>query len=245
MTTYRIDLAYLGTGFHGYAKQPNVRTVQSELESALFRLTGEVETTVAGRTDRGVHASAQVVSFEYEADLDTGLVVRSLNRQLAPEISVSSATVAADGFSARFSATGRAYTYLVLNRDVPDPFLAATSWHYQTPLDIDAMNRGASHLVGQHDFAAFCRKSGNRSTIRRLDAAVWGDRGGRLLAFDVAASSFCHQMVRSLVALSVEIGRGRIDPDTVPAILASQDRQQTKGAAPAHGLTLVAVKYDQ
>lgn len=245
MTTYRIDLAYQGTGFHGYARQPNVRTVQGDFESALFRLTGEVETTVAGRTDRGVHASAQVVSFECESGLDTGLVLRSLNRQLAPEISVSAVTVAPDGFNARFSATGRAYTYLLLNRDVPDPFLAATSWHYQTPLDIDVMNRGADHLLGQHDFAAFCRKAENRSTNRRLDAAVWSDRGDRLLAFDVAASSFCHQMVRSLVALSVEVGRGRIDPDTVPSILASRDRQQAKGAAPAHGLTLVEVRFDQ
>ena len=239
MTTYRIDFAYDGSRFHGYARQPEVRTVQGELEAALFKLTGTVETAVAGRTDKGVHARAQVVSFETDEALDTVRIFRSLNRQLAPEIAVTRVGVAPAGFNARFSATGRAYTYLVLNREAPDPFLASTSWHYTSPLDLDRMNAGAGSLLGEQDFAAFCR-----STVRRLDRAEWADRGDGLLAFDVAASSFCHQMVRSLVALSAEIGRGRIDPGAVPAILASRDRQNAKGAAPAHGLTLVAVTYD-
>jgi len=243
VTTYRIDFAYDGSGFHGYARQPLVRTVQGQLEEALFKLVGEVETAVAGRTDRGVHSRAQVVSFTAAADLDTDRIVRSLNRQLAPEIAVATVTVAPADFNARYSATGRAYTYLVLNRRVPDPFLAATSWHYETPLDLDLMNEGVAHLIGEHDFAAFCRKAGGRSTVRRLDSAVWTDRRSGLLAFDVAASSFCHQMVRSFVALSVEIGRGRLDADAVPSILASRDRQQAKGAAPARGLTLVSVTY--
>jgi tRNA pseudouridine38-40 synthase len=244
VTCYRIDLAYDGSGFHGYARQPNVRTVQGELEEALFNLTGVVETAVAGRTDRGVHARAQVVSFAADEGLDTDLLFRSLNRQLAPEIAVSRVAVVPERFDARFSATGRAYTYLVLNRLVPDPFLARTSWFYKTQLDLDLMNEGVAHLVGLHDFAAFCRRAPNRSTERRLDSALWTDLDRGLLAFDVAASSFCHQLVRSLVALSVEVGRGRVAPDQVSAILASRDRHESKGAAPAHGLTLVAVTYD-
>lgn len=244
MATYRIDLAYDGSSFHGYARQPRVRTVQGELEAALFKLTGEVETTVAGRTDRGVHARQQVVSFVAADGLDLARIKRSLNRQLAPEIAIASAAVAPDGFSARFSATGRSYTYLILNREEPDPFLAKTSWHYETSLDIDAMNSGMTHLMGEHDFAAFCRRAGDRSTVRRLDRASWSDTGKSLLAFDVSASSFCHQMVRSVVALSVEIGRGRVDPGSVAGILATKDRQHAKGAAPAHGLTLTAVSYD-
>lgn len=243
MTPYRIDFAYDGTGFHGYARQPQVRTVQGDLEAALFKLTGEVETAVAGRTDKGVHARAQVVSFEAEPGLDVDRVKRSLNRQLVPEIAVSSVAAAPDGFNARFSATSRAYTYLVLNRPTPDPFLAKTTWHYEIPLDVKSMNQGMAHLPGERDFAAFCRKAGDRSTVRRLDTAVWTAIGDGLLAFDVAASSFCHQMVRSLVALSVEIGRGRVEPDETIAIVASGDRQRTKGAAPAHGLTLVSVTY--
>lgn len=243
MTTYRIDFAYDGTDFHGYAKQPQVRTVQGELETALFRMTGEVETEVAGRTDRGVHATAQVVSFQSDTGLDSAVICRSLNRQLGPEISVSSVAVVLDGFSARFSATGRAYTYCLLNRDVPDPFLARTSYHFKKPLDVDLMNEGIAYLAGLHDFAAFCRKAANRSSERRLDKLIWTDRGNGLLAFDVAGSSFCHQMVRSLVALSVEVGRGRVKPQAVPAILESKDRKLAKGAAPARGLTLVSVEY--
>jgi len=243
VTTYRLDFAYDGTRFHGYARQPNVRTVQGELENALFKLTGEVETAVAGRTDKGVHATAQVLSFVSDEMLDSERIVRSLNRQLAPEIAVSSLTVAPDGFNARFSATGRAYIYLILNRSTPDPFLASTSWHYETQLDIEVMNRGLQHLIGEHDFAAFCRRADGRSTVRRLDSAEWTARTDGILALAVAASSFCHQMVRSLVALSVEIGRGRVDPDDVPAILTSRDRHRAKGAAPPHGLTLVGVRY--
>lgn len=243
MTTYRIDLAYDGTRFHGYARQPNVRTVQGELETALSKLTGPVETTVAGRTDKGVHASGQVVSFDLEGDLNCDRLQRSLNRQLGPEISVHRIVPAPDGFNARFSATRRTYTYLVLNRTAPDPFLARISWHYETPVDIARMNAAAEHLIGEHDFAAFCRKATGRSTVRRLDAAKWSNRGEGLLAFDVAASSFCHQMVRSIVALLVEVGRGRVDPDQVAAILEGGDRSRAKGVAPPHGLTLVAVEY--
>lgn len=243
MTTYRLDLAYDGTGFHGYARQPHVRTVQGELEDALFKLTGEVETTVAGRTDKGVHAIGQVVSFATEGVLDCARVARSLNRQLAPEIAVAEVAAVADGFSARFSAIGRSYAYLLLNRETPDPFLARTSWHYKTPVDIDAMNRGVAQLVGEHDFAAFCRKAGDRSTVRRLDTAGWSDRGDGLLCLDISASSFCHQMVRSIVALSVEIGRGHVRPQDVTPILESRDRRYARGAAPAHGLTLVRVDY--
>ncbi len=243
MTTYRIDFAYDGTDFHGYAKQPQVRTVQGELETALFRMTGELETVVAGRTDRGVHATGQVVSFQSAVLYDTGMICRSLNRQLGPEISITSVAVVPDSFDARFSAIGRAYKYLILNRDVPDPFLARTSLHYRTPLDLDLMNKGAACLTGLHDFAAFCRKAPNRSTERRLDRAEWTDRGNGLLAFDVAASSFCHQMVRSLVQVSIEVGRRKIEAEAVREILESNDRHQGKGAARAHGLTLVSVKY--
>jgi tRNA pseudouridine38-40 synthase len=241
--SYRIDLAYNGSGFHGYARQPNVRTVQGALEDALFRIVDPVETAVAGRTDKRVHARAQVVSFTTDAELDTARLVRSLNRQLGPEIAVSRIVPVGDGFSARFDATERAYTYLILNRETPDPFHAPFCWQYPSPLDIDRMNEAAGHFIGEHDFASLCRKAGERSTVRLVRRAAWSRRDGDLLAFDVAASSFCHQMVRSMVALCVEVGRGRLDPSDVLAILEARDRRIAKGAAPPHGLTLVAVEY--
>ena len=139
MATYRVDLAYIGTGFHGYAAQPNVRTVQGELDAALARVIGPVETFVAGRTDKGVHASGQVASFTTDSPVECLRLQRSLNKQLAPEIAIKDLQVVADDFHARFSATGRRYIYRILNREAPDPFLAATSWHYSTPLDVAAI----------------------------------------------------------------------------------------------------------
>lgn len=243
MPVYRLDIAYDGSGFHGYAKQREVRTVQAELEAALGHHVDHVETFVAGRTDRGVHATGQVVSFESEATLDVVRVQRSLNRQLGPSVVATGLCVAPEGFHARFSAQGRAYVYQVLDQEIPDPFLAATAWHYGRPLDITLMNRAASHFVGERDFATLCRKSGERSTVRLVRTAQWRRVRRGLLAYDVEASSFCHQMVRSMVALCVEVGRGRVDPDLIPALLATKNRHSGKGVAPPHGLTLVRVDY--
>jgi len=242
MPTYRLTIAYDGSGFHGYARQREVRTVQGELEAALFLHTGEVDISVAGRTDKGVHAAGQVVSFSLPERLDEVRLLRSLNRQLAPEIAVLDTSVVEEDFSARFSATGRSYVYRILNREPPDPFLAATSWHVATPLDVDAMNVAAEAFVGEQDFASLCRRSGDRSTVRHVRTAGWLRRDD-LVEFHVSASSFCHQMVRSMVAICVDVGRAKIDAALVPEILAARDRHAARGAAPPHGLTLIRVEY--
>jgi tRNA pseudouridine38-40 synthase len=242
--TYRVDLAYDGSGFHGYARQPGVRTVQGELEHALEPHTGAIETFVAGRTDKGVHATGQVVSFTVDRVIDPSRVMRSLNRRLGPEIAVQGVAVAADGFHARFSATGRRYRYLVLVRPAPDPFLAAVSWHFPKVLDLGAMNDAAAQFVGEQDFASLCRRSGSAPTVREVREAVWVEREPGVLAFRVEASSFCHQMVRSMVAVCVDVGRGKLPAGSVAGILAAKDRRAGRGAAPAHGLTLVSVSYD-
>ncbi len=241
MATYRIDLAYLGTAFHGYASQPGVRTVQGELERALAPFAGAVETFVAGRTDKGVHASGQVVSFSTSVTLECQRVQRSLNKQLGPEIAVMGLSQVSDGFHARFSATERRYLYRLLNREAPDPFVAATTWHYSTPLSIESMNAGCAALVGEHDFASFCRAAG-KSTVRELRSLVWS-ADADIKTLDVAASSFCHQMVRSIVAASVDVGRGRLQPGDLERILVARDRGAASGAAPPHGVRLVEVKY--
>lgn len=243
MGNYRIDLAYIGTGFHGYATQPNVRTVQGDLEAALRRVVGPVETVVAGRTDKGVHAAAQVVSFRADADVDCAALRRSLNRQLAPEIAITALVEVADEFHARFSAKARSYRYRVLNRENPDPFVAATTWHLPTPLDLDAMNEACAPLVGEHDFASFCRSAAGRSTVRDLRVVEWSQCDSDIKELFVEASSFCHQMVRSIVAVSVDVGRGRLAPDMIGAMLEAKDRSTGSGAAPPMGLTLVAVTY--
>ncbi len=243
MPTYRLDLAYDGSGFHGYARQPDLRTVQGDLERALRLHTGDVDTFVAGRTDKGVHATGQVVSFE-GPPIDVERVQRSLNSQLAPEIAVSNLREAAPGFHARFSATGRAYVYRINPSGVHDPLSASHTWTIDHELDVDAMNEAVEALVGEHDFASFCRRQGDAPTTRRLEWAVWAPEGD-LVRLSIGASSFCHQMVRSIVAVSVEVGRGRVAASEVPSILEAKDRSRAKGAAPAHGLTLVAVSYGE
>ncbi len=245
MPTYRLDLAYDGSGFHGYARQPEVRTVQGELEQGLSRLAGPVVTEVAGRTDAGVHARGQVVSFRSDVSLEPSRVASALNGMLAPEVVVWSCRQVEDDFSARFSAVARTYRYVVLNRPLPDPFLRHTSWHYPTPLDVARMNAAAAHLVGEHDFASFCRGGDERTSVRAVHDARWERTDDRLLQFQITAGSFCHQMVRSLVAVLVEVGRGRLEADDVPGILAARDREAARGAAPPHGLTLWSVAYEE
>lgn len=241
MPTYRLDIAYDGSHFFGYAKQPQFRTVQGDLEAALFVHTGPVDTSVAGRTDKGVHATEQVVSFSSEA-LDIERVQRSLNSMLAPTIAIHRIEEVDDGFHARYSATGRAYRYRIHNSAVHDPFRSPVMWTYAPRLEASAMDAAAQCLVGEHDFAAFCRKRGNAPTIRRVTWAGWR-RSADIVEMSIGANSFCHQMVRSIVAMSAEIGRGRLEVGDMQQVLDSRDRAITKGAAPPEGLTLVAVSY--
>jgi tRNA pseudouridine38-40 synthase len=269
MPSYRIDLAYDGTGFHGYARNNGVRTIQGELERALATVLGtDVSTVVAGRTDAGVHAWGQVVSLEVAEGLDIERVSRSLAAMLGPEIVVRSVAPASDGFDARFGAVSRTYRYFVDDRPAPNPLHRHIAWHVDAPLDSAAMEEAAAALVGEHDFASFCRAADGRTTIRRvLSAAWWREADGLapraelvaartshptasfadvdegLLVFEITANAFCHQMVRSLVALSVEIGRGRLPVGAIPGIFEARDRNAARGAAPPHGLILWKVEY--
>ena len=243
MPAYRIDLGYDGSGFHGFARNRGVRTVQGDLEDALAKITGvEVESVVAGRTDTGVHARGQVVSFVIDAALDVGRVEHSLRSMLGPEIAVLNLIEACSGFDARFSARSRAYRYSIDDSPVPDPLTRSSVWHVGEPLDLDAMNRAAAAFVGTHDFASLCRAREGATTERTVTRARWERRAG-LLVYDVEARAFCHQMVRSMVALSVEVGRGRVDAEAVPGIVAARDRNAACGAAPPHGLVLWEVAY--
>ncbi|MFH2073184.1 MAG: tRNA pseudouridine(38-40) synthase TruA [Actinomycetota bacterium] len=243
MTTFRITIAYDGTGFHGYAANPGVRTVQGELEAALATVIGTpVATVVAGRTDAGVHARANVVSFVTDATVEPARLQRSITAMLGPEIVAVEAAAAPDGFDARFSAVWRRYRYRIDAGRVPDPLLARTAWHVPHPLDLAAMNRAAAAFVGEHDFASLCRASEGRTTVRTVLEAAWHDHDPGPV-FEVTAQAFCHQMVRSMVALCVEVGRGRVEAGRIPEILAARDRNLARGAAPPHGLVLWEVEY--
>ena len=243
MTTFRIDLAYDGGGFRGYARNAGVRTVQEVVESALESALGSpVTTVVAGRTDAGVHARSQVISFEWSSEVDVLRLARSLDGMVGPEITVRSVQQAPPGFSARFSATGRTYKYFIDDAPSPDPLRRGWVWHVPGALDQEAMNQAASGFVGSHDFASLCRAARDRSTVRSVTSASW-QRQGDLLVFTVSASSFCHQMVRSMVAVCVDVGRGKLAAGAIPEILGTLDRNAARGVAPPHGLVLWEVEY--
>lgn len=244
MPTYRLDLAYDGSAFRGYAANAGVRTVQGALESALATiLRRPVETSVAGRTDAGVHARGQVVSFVLPEPIDPTRLQRSLNSLLAPEVVARAVVEAPDGFDARRSALQRTYRYLVDDGPVPDPARRWTVWHVGVHLDEEAMNKAAGAFVGEHDFASLCRAAEGGTTTRRVLTAGWERADDGLLVYSVSAGAFCHQMVRSMVALCVDVGRGRLDAEAVPGILAARDRGAARGVAPPHGLTLWEVRY--
>jgi tRNA pseudouridine38-40 synthase len=262
---WRLLVAYDGAAFRGFALQPEVPTVAGALRLALgrtARLPEPPALTCAGRTDAGVHARGQVVHVDLPPMPFDGIgLARALNRQLAPSIVVLSATAVSDEFDARRSATARRYRYLVWNAAAPDPLLAPTTWHVRDPLDLRAMSAAADVLLGTHDFRAFCRRkpgtSADEPIVRRVTRATWSlDRGpevadatdiagGRLLRFDIEANSFCHQMVRSVVGSLVEVGRGMGNAATLLERLRSATRHRAADPAPALGLCLISVRYDE
>lgn len=243
MPTYRLDLSYDGSGFRGYAKQASQRTVQGELEDALGTLLGTaVATAVAGRTDAGVHARGQVVSFTYDGELDLGQLQRSLNGLIGPEIAVIGVSPAADDFNARFSAKWRRYRYVVNPGPAQDPLTRGFVWHVARELDFDAMSKAGKDFLGEHDFTSFCRSVEERSNVRRVDELSWSVDEGSYQMW-IRANAFCHQMVRSIVGHLYDIGRGFAEPDSVPAVIAARDRSAVATVAPPHGLTLWEVGY--
>lgn len=246
MSIVRLALAYDGGGFRGWAAQRDrrIRTIEGVLSQALADILHEdVRLSVAGRTDAGVHARGQVASLATSSTLAPERLLTSVNGRLGPEIVVTGAAFVRDGFDARFSATAREYRYRIRTGLVPDPFTAAFTWHRPGVLSIVAMRRAARWLIGEHDFASFCRHPGEgRSTVRRVTRLAVSRRGEEVDVV-IRANAFLHQMVRAIVGTLVAVGEGRCRPDDVGRILEARRRSGTPQMAPAHGLTLERVIY--
>jgi tRNA pseudouridine38-40 synthase len=246
----RATVAYDGGGFHGFAANPGVKTVAGTLATTFERILGHpVRIVCAGRTDAGVHGWGQVISFDTRDDdaLDLLAVQRKVNRVCGPQIVLRELERASVDFDARRAARARRYRYTVVNRLVPDPFLAATAWHVPEPLDLGAMRLASDPLIGEHDFSAFCRPPRgveNYTMVRRVLSATWVDLGEGVLRFEIEATSFCQQMVRSVVGLLVEIGLGKRTAADVLTVIRSRDRgRAAAGLAPPNGLCLWSVTY--
>lgn len=260
----RIDLAYDGTAFHGWAAQPGLRTVQDEVERALAvalrRREADgtllrVPVVCAGRTDTGVHARGQVVHVDTtpeELAASAGrspepplpALVRRLGGILPPDVVVRDVREAPAGFDARFSATWRRYAYRVADRAPSrDPLVRTSVLSWSRPLDLAALQEASAPLVGLHDFAAFCKQREGATTVRTLLDLAWHRRDDGVLEATVRADAFCHSMVRALVGCLLAVGEGRRPVDWPRQVLASSARSPEVTVAPAHGLVLEEVGY--
>lgn len=253
----RIDLAYDGTGFHGWARQVGLRTVQGSLEDALdlvLRTTGN-QLTVAGRTDTGVHARGQVAHLDVDEEIVVAAagriqtpppeaLLRRLNGVLDPDVRIRRISVAPAGFDARFSAVWRRYCYRIADAPTSvDPLTRSHVLVWPRRLDLDAVNEAAHLLLGEHDFASFCRKREGATTVRELLDLHAVRRRDDVLELTVRADAFCHNMVRALTGCLIAVGEGRRDPAWAAQVLAARVRDPGVAVVQAHGLTLEEVGY--
>ncbi|HXG15084.1 MAG TPA: tRNA pseudouridine(38-40) synthase TruA [Calidithermus sp.] len=240
----RLVLAYDGTAYAGWQRQPDRPTVQGSLLEAAGRVLGPgIRVTGASRTDAGVHAVGQVVSVRTDSALPVEAVVRALNAGLPPDIRVLAAAEADAGFDARRSARGKRYLYLIDNAPVASPLLRRYAWHVRRPLDVPAMRAALGTVRGRHDFSAFCAAAGLDSSPVCHVRAVHVVHRRRRVAVVISADRFVHHMVRNLVGSAVAVGQGRREPGWLASVLASRDRRRAGPTAPAHGLTLLRVLY--
>lgn len=250
--TLVLRLGYRGEGFAGFAEQPGQRTVASELRRALETvLRREVELVCAGRTDSGVHALAQFVSVPV-SDAELALGGRGLMRSLVAltpdDISVRGLYRGDALFSARFDATSRGYRYRIATGETRPVLAWDHAWWYRGGLDVEAMQEGASYLVGEHDFKSFCKATSaeGKPTSRYLERVIVSrveEAGESLVAIDVTGNAFLHNMVRTIAGTLVEVGRGHHDPSWIGEVLVARSRAAAGPCAPAKGLTFVWVEY--
>ena len=246
MVRLRLDVAYDGTDFSGWASQPGRRTVQGELERALAAVLrlDQVAVTCAGRTDAGVHAAGQVCHVDLPSAPDLARLRRQLSGALPADVRVGAVTPAPDGFDARFSALWRRYAYRICDDPAAaDPLQRHRVLAWKRPLNVDAMNHACRALVGQHDFAAYCRPRAGATTVRTLRELGWTRHGDGTIEARVVADAFCHSMVRALVGAAVGVGEGRFAPEVPGQVLAAGVRDPRVVVVPPHGLTLEEVAY--
>jgi len=241
----RIDLAYDGTNFSGWAIQPDRRTVQACIQEAISKIARvNVETIVAGRTDAGVHATGQVIHVDVPEEMGIDDLGYKLNRILDEDVRINGIEIAPPAFHARFSALRRYYEYRILDENkVIQPLARLNTASWYRPLDMDLMNRASALLLGTHNYAAFCKYREGATTIRTLETYQWRRDAEGVLVADVVADAFCYSMVRNLVGAIVCVADGRKDPEWITTLLEDKERVSDSLVFPAHGLSLYKVDY--
>ncbi len=241
----RVDIAYDGTNFSGWAIQPDRRTVQACIEEAISKIARvNVETIVAGRTDAGVHATGQVIHVDVPEEMGIEDLGYKLNRILDEDVRINGIEIAPPAFHARFSALRRYYEYRILDENkVIQPLARLNTASWYRPLDMDLMNRASALLLGTHNYAAFCKYREGATTIRTLETYQWRRDAEGVLVADVVADAFCYSMVRNLVGAIVCVADGRKDPEWITTLLEDKERVSDSLVFPARGLTLYKVDY--
>ena len=250
MRNLKLILSYDGSEYSGWQIQPDAATIQATLASAIGRLTGEkVLPQGSGRTDAGVHALAQVVTFCTASSVPTENFVKALNDVLPQSIRVLESLEVPTDFHARKSAKAKTYRYRILRSPICSPFIARFVWHFPYPLDEQSMELAAAHVVGEHDFTSFAavdpergRENSDPSKVRTIMESYW-KREGQEFIYTVRGNGFLHHMVRNLVGTFILVGKGTLQTGDIARILESRNRSSAGPTAPASGLCLVAVEY--
>ncbi len=243
--TFKLIIEYDGTNYHGWQRQKTDRSIQGEIEAALFTMTGQKVTVIgSGRTDAGVHALAQVASFRCDTHLTADVFKKGLNSLLDVDVIICDCRQAADDFHARYNARQKTYQYRILNRELPVAIGRQYAWHIRRPLDITAMRRALSYIIGEHDFSSFeGTGSPQNSSVRHVLQVEIHETPDARIFFDITASGFLKHMVRNIVGTLVEIGLGKREPEDMGQILEAKDRSRAGATAPPQGLFLISVEY--
>ncbi|HEU4965586.1 MAG TPA: tRNA pseudouridine(38-40) synthase TruA [Bacilli bacterium] len=244
MRNIKLTVAYDGTNFHGFQIQPNLRTVQGVLQETLERVVGHSVSVIgSGRTDAGVHARGQVINFHTAVNIPLDKWPIAANVRLPDDLVVLAAEEMPSDWHARFNAKGKVYRYRIDCGHVPNVFTRHYSYHFPYPLRIESMTEAAGALVGRHDFTSFCAANTPVEDKVRLLHAVEVEVEGDSLTITCRGEGFLYNMVRIIAGTLLDVGRGKIDPEEMPAILAACDRTRAGVTAPAHGLTMWEVLY--
>jgi tRNA pseudouridine38-40 synthase len=244
MRNLKLTIAYDGTDFHGWQIQPQLRTIQGDLQDALQKLLNhDVNVTGSGRTDAGVHAHGQVANVETIRTMDTDAVLRGANALLAPEIRILSVEEVSPEFHARRSARSKTYEYHVWRNPIVSPFHCRYMYAFRYSLDDEAMDRATKYFLGTHDFTSFCAAAADvQDHTRTIFDACW-ERSETTWVFRIDGNGFLQYMVRTIAGTLIDIGRGRRSPEQIIEILQAKDRRLAGPSLPAHGLHLIRVEY--